>query len=789
VVLDQLESRVMLSVSNNGYALSQVASFGDSLNAEIPSGTLVMDSNGDLFGTSEDGGAHGDGAVFEIPAGSDTVQTLDSFNGANGIDPTDSGLAIDSAGNLYGTTQSGGAEGNGTVFEIPESNPNTIAVLGSFAGGQNPGNTVAVDSSGNVFGIIEDGGENDTGSIWEIPAGSSELANVGGANSTTIASFDALVSGRNSTGAFPDPDSTLLIHDGSIYGTTASGGTDEDGTVFSESGGDISPMGIFTAVSNCESNLVMDGNGNIFGTSAFGGGVEDGYVFELPSGQTRVSVIGEFNGTDGEFPFGSIYEDGNGNIFGTTSSGGSDNAGVAFELPTTGENAGTLLVLANSTGTPESGIIADSNGDLFGSESSGGGDGTGDVFELTPVHLVVSDVPTLFNVNTDTVQDIEPVVTLEGPTGQRISNDDSSVTLTISDGGAVVNNTATSSNGVADFPEFGVTTSGDYFLTATDTNDDVPGASEDFTVAPQPQDQSTHLVFLTQPVYNHGEVPTVTVALENVHDQIVTSDNSVVTLEIASGPGDLGGTLSVQAQNGEATFTDLTVSEAGFYTLAAFDDFFLTEGISAGFNAVAVPTGVVIVQGPTQPLIAGTASAQSVEVLLVDQFDDPINQGSAPVQLTAVDGVGKTVHLGTVNMVHGLATFKHIKIDEASEFELVASSKGLDPDSRGIGVEPAAGASLAFVLGPPQTTAGAAFSVSVEVLDKFGNVDYLDDSDITLSLASGSAGTLSGTKTVAASDGVAVFGGLSVSKAGKYQIVATDATLHKTIRTKVFVVA
>jgi hypothetical protein len=203
-----------------------------------------------------------------------------------------------------------------------------------------------------------------------------------------------------------------------------------------------------------------------------------------------------------------------------------------------------------------------------------------------------------------------------------------------------------------------------------------------------------------------------------------------------------------------------------------------------------VPTSLAIVDGPTQPLTAGVTSAKNVVVILLDQFDNFLNQGSALVKLSAVAGPGKTLNLGAVNMVKGVATFKHVTINTAGTFELGASSKGVASDFGEIEVLPAAPANIVFVKPPPNTTAGAQFSVQVELLDKFGNLCSDDSvSTVTLALTGSSAGTLSGTTTRAVHEGVVTFPGLSVSASGKYKIIVTSNATNKTGTSGVFNVA
>ena len=98
-------------------------------------GDLVADSAGNLYGTTSDGGANGDGTVFEIAAGTHALSTLATFNGANGASPV-AALAIDASGNLFGTTQSGGTYNDGTVFEIAAGTHDfsTVATFNDFNG-------------------------------------------------------------------------------------------------------------------------------------------------------------------------------------------------------------------------------------------------------------------------------------------------------------------------------------------------------------------------------------------------------------------------------------------------------------------------------------------------------------------------------------------------------------------------------------------------------------------------------------------------------------------------------
>ena len=137
---------------------------------EIPNGPLILDSAGNLYGTTANGGAYGFGTVFELSSdGTETV--LYSFGGspADGSYPY-AGLIRDAAGNFYGTTEYGGAYGNGTVFELATTGVETV--LHSFTGldGGNPVAPVVRDSAGNLYGTTYNGGLDLYGTVFELSA-------------------------------------------------------------------------------------------------------------------------------------------------------------------------------------------------------------------------------------------------------------------------------------------------------------------------------------------------------------------------------------------------------------------------------------------------------------------------------------------------------------------------------------------------------------------------------------------------------------------------------------------
>ena len=215
--------------------LTALANFNGA-SGQFPNAGLIADAAGNLFGTTATGGAYGYGAVFELVnngAGGYTPVTLLSFSSTPGVAGSDSGVIADAAGNLFGTIPSGGANGDGAVFElVNHGGAYTQVTLRSFNGanGALPFAGLIADAAGNLFGTTASGGANGDGTVFEIAKTGAGYAST----PTTLFSFD----GANGTG----PDSRLVADAaGDLFGTTPSGGANGYGAVFElvNSGGSI----------------------------------------------------------------------------------------------------------------------------------------------------------------------------------------------------------------------------------------------------------------------------------------------------------------------------------------------------------------------------------------------------------------------------------------------------------------------------------------------------------------------------------------------------------------------
>lgn len=270
-------------------------SFAGGADGSNPSAGLILDSAGNLYGTTSAGGPDGFGTVFELsPGGSgqwaETI--LHTFTGGSddGAYPR-AGLVFDGANNLYGTTFNGGPENSGTVFELsPSTNGQwSVTILHGFTGGSDGGSPDAgltFDSVGNLYGASTAGGAG-AGVVFELAPGAN-----GQWSETVLHAFD----GGPADGDFP------------------------------------------------YARLIFDSAGNLYGTTVYGGSdLEYGVIFKLTpggNGQWTETILHSFtNATDdGEMPYAGLIFDGAGNLYGTTSAGSSKGVGGVFRLSAGAKN-------------------------------------------------------------------------------------------------------------------------------------------------------------------------------------------------------------------------------------------------------------------------------------------------------------------------------------------------------------------------------------------------------------------------------------------------------------------
>jgi uncharacterized repeat protein (TIGR03803 family) len=306
------------------------------------------------------------------------------------------GVIEDSKGNLYGTTSAGGGggggTGSGTVYEVSSKGKATTLYkfgkhdgdpLGPYAG-------LMMDSSGNLYGTATGGGANGLGAVFKL-APNGKL--------TVLHSFAG-----GSDGSYPDAG-LIADSEGNLYGTTTSGGMtcsgtgNGCGTVYKiSSSGTESVLYAFQGSPNDGSfpvaGLVMDGEGNLYGTTVSGGnafceGPEGdggcGTVFKLTPGGAESMLYSFQGGDDGAIPFGTLIMDSEDNLYGTAEFGGANGGGSVFEIAPNGAETTVYSFQEGGSGDgigPLAGLWADEAGDMFGTTVGGGTHDKGTVFEL-----------------------------------------------------------------------------------------------------------------------------------------------------------------------------------------------------------------------------------------------------------------------------------------------------------------------------------------------------------------------------------------------------------------------
>lgn len=346
--------------------------FAHDLHGTNPAAGLTGDPAGNLYGTTPYGGEGGDGVVFALgPAGEYTV--LYSFKAkADGANPY-AGVIRDPAGNLYGTTTFGGIAYAGVVYKLDTAGMATV--LHNFTGGADGGNPYAGvirDAAGNLYGTAHLGGTANAGVIYKLdPAGD----------------FKVLHTFTGPDGASPYAG---LIGDsaGNLYGTAYSGGTAAHGVVFKLNpvGGKYTVLYSFTGGTDGSfpyAGVIRDSAANLYGTTWEGGAAGHGVVYKLDLAGNE-SVLHSFaGGADGRNPYAGVIRDAAGNLYGTTTSGGTADRGVVYKLDLAGnETVLDTFTGATDGGDPLAGVIRGPAGNLFGTTSRGATKGGGVVFML-----------------------------------------------------------------------------------------------------------------------------------------------------------------------------------------------------------------------------------------------------------------------------------------------------------------------------------------------------------------------------------------------------------------------
>jgi uncharacterized repeat protein (TIGR03803 family) len=388
----------VFKIAANG-ALTSLYSFTGGTDGAKPQAGLVQGSDGNLYGTASGGDYYG--AIFRITTNG-AFTLIHSFTGADDGAYPEAALIQASDGDLYGTASAGGINGLGTVFRVSVNGDFNSLFSFNDTDGSTPVAALFQADDGYLYGTTTSGtGRTSSGTIFRI---------------STNGAFDSLhlFTGGNDGG---EPNASLMqASDGSLYGTTAEGGTNGAGTVFRTStNGALTSLYSFTASVNDgatpQAGLVQGSDGSLYGTTACGGAGAShggflpggGTVFKISTNGALTSLYLFTGGNDGEYPYAGLVQGSDGNLYGTTAYGGiygelgtvdDDSAGTVFKISTNGALTTLYLFGTIQDGNgdaldgenPYAGLVRGSDGYFYGTTRGGGSYGPyggGTVFKIS----------------------------------------------------------------------------------------------------------------------------------------------------------------------------------------------------------------------------------------------------------------------------------------------------------------------------------------------------------------------------------------------------------------------
>ncbi len=358
-----------------------IYSFGANPNdGSSPEGGVTLGVDGNFYGTTVNGGTQSSGTFFKVtPSGVETVLYSFGTNSNDGASPYAAPI-LGSDGNFYGTTSAGGSQSDGTVYKITPLGAETV--LYSFGADSNDGSTpyfkLVLGGDGNFYGTTSFGGSYGKGTVFSITPLGAE---------TVLYSFGSAANEPTS------PTALILGADGNFYGMCYSGGSHNVGAFFS-----LTTLGVettiynFGEVSNDGANpgatLVLGLDGNFYGTTSSGGSHGSGTVVQIATAgvETVVYNFGENSG-DGASPGSALTQDASGVLYGLTNTGGGQGVGTLYSIALSTPAAVETIIHsfgANNVERPEGALIQGTDGNFYGTSYSGGSQNLGTVFQITP---------------------------------------------------------------------------------------------------------------------------------------------------------------------------------------------------------------------------------------------------------------------------------------------------------------------------------------------------------------------------------------------------------------------
>jgi uncharacterized repeat protein (TIGR03803 family) len=606
-------------------------SFQTTNDGAFPYGSLLQDSAGNLYGTTNGGGSIANGTVWKLtPSGTETV--LYNFEGrVNGVEPV-AGLVNDSAGNLYGTTE-WGIHGHGTVFKLdPSYTYSTVYAFQGGTDGSNPISGAVRDSQGNFYGTTLD---NNTqadpegfGTVYKVDSSGNE---------TVLHNF----TGGSDGGAPYNFGSLLRDSAGNLYGTTSAGGDVTRcsgtgcGTVFKvDTSGNLTTLYTFLGgnADGCTpaGGVIADKVGNLYGTttSCGNGGqpntntVGYGTVWKLTPTGTETVLYNFTGGTDGANPYAGVTLDSSGNLYGVTVYGGAIQVGVLYEV----SSGGTFSLLhtfdfSNDGGNPIGPVLIGSDGNLYGVGTNGGSASSGTIWGFglntgaqTTTALSSSLNPSHYG---------QPV-TFTAKAMAKSGGGTPTGNVTFYDGTTTLG-TQPLSGGTAQFST-STLTGGSHSITAAYGGDSTFQGSTSSPLSQTIQLASQTITFTvsapTTAPYNSSFTVAASASsgLQVTFSSSGVCTNSGATFTMTSGTGTCS-VIAIQAGNDNyaaapkltqtthAAKIAQTISFTGAPATAAYQSTFAVEATSnSGITPTVAATGVCTISGTTVTMTSGTGS-------------------------------------------------------------------------------------------------------------------------------------------------------------------------------------
>ncbi|HTW32575.1 MAG TPA: choice-of-anchor tandem repeat GloVer-containing protein [Candidatus Sulfotelmatobacter sp.] len=432
------------AIGTQAQTLTTLANFTGTNGDEPYYGSVIQASNGNYYGTTYWGGKNSDGVVFEVtPAGKLSViyNFCSLTNCSDGSHPY-SGLILAGNGDFYGTTKLGGANGDGTIFKMTLGGK--LTTLYSFCAktnctdGEDPDGALVQASSGNFYGTTYSGGASGDGTVFEI---------------TQSGTFKTLYSFCSKTNCSDggNPYSGLIQGaNGNLYGTTYNFGDYHGGTAFEIStAGKFKALYSFCAQTNCADGenpfggLTQGANGNLYGTTNIGGSDGYGTIFELTTAGV-LTILHTFEDTDGGYPVSAPILASDGNFYGTTwADGVTGNGGTIYQVTSAGAFTSLYSFCSSSSCAgeyPEGALGQTTNGEFIGTTTFGGTGDAGTVYSYsTGLGAFVQTVPVAAKPGTRVVilgNDLTGAtsVTFNGTSATFTVNSASEITVTVPTG-------------------------------------------------------------------------------------------------------------------------------------------------------------------------------------------------------------------------------------------------------------------------------------------------------------------------------------------------------------------